>query len=177
MSYCTELRTLLLDHNNIKVVAGWLSRLINLQELSLSNNRIESYDVSAFVGLTKLKQLDLSHNNLTYKFKSIPRSDQLQRLNLSENYLTDIDDVTVCKNLIEINLDHNQFREVPESITRLTKLQTLRLSFNMLNEANPKLGHIDSLKLVTLEGNPLQGMHESMHRVGTDRLKAYWKLI
>ena len=47
----------------------------------------------------------------------------------------------------------------------------------MLNETNAKLGHIKSLKIVTLEGNPLANVREDMRRTGTDRLKAYWRSI
>ena len=47
----------------------------------------------------------------------------------------------------------------------------------MLNEPDARLGHISTLRLVTLEGNPLQKVQQDVRRVDTQQLKAYWRTI
>ena len=77
-------------------------------------------------------------------------------LDLSQNHLSRVRGLQRCPNLKELDLEGNVFSHIDDSVCSLAKLESLQMSYNSLNELNPKLGSMDTLARLDLEGNALQ---------------------
>ena len=99
-----HLEILILNNNNLDKVINNFSRLKNLKQLHLQNNKIESFEAS----FKKIELLDLSHNNIDIFPKKILKLTSLKILNLSFNKLTRIDNnIHLLSNLIELEISNN----------------------------------------------------------------------
>ncbi|KAK4752212.1 hypothetical protein SAY87_021010 [Trapa incisa] len=113
-----------------------LSRLSDLQILSLRSNGISGNFPSDFTNLKNLSYLYLQFNNFT---GPLPQ------------------DFSIWKNLIIVNLSNNGFRgSIPPSISNLTQLAGLDLANNFLSGEIPDL-KLPNLQLVNLSCNNLSG--------------------
>jgi Leucine-rich repeat (LRR) protein len=106
---------------------------VNLQRLSLINNRIEELPED-FGNLTSLQYLELSRNEL----KLLPVS------------------LCNCKELLELLLDDNHLIRLPENLGFLPKLTKLNLSHNRLKSVPFSLGYCRTLKMLFATENPLE---------------------
>ena len=117
---------------------SFLSSLIKLEELRLSQLNISSMDDIKIETFHMLKRLDLSHNSLTrVTFNSLANAKNLEVLDLSYNCILFIDERIFStndylNNLRHLNLEHNQLSVLTSDMSKLKKLFTLRLSFNRL---------------------------------------------
>ncbi|XP_004601767.2 leucine-rich repeat protein 1 isoform X1 [Sorex araneus] len=107
-----KLRKLDLSHNHIKKLPTGIGDLINLQELNLNDNHLESFNVALCESTLQqsLRSLDLSKN----KIKALP----LQFCQLRE--------------LTDLKLDDNQLIRFPFKIGQLKKLRFLSAARNKL---------------------------------------------
>ncbi|KAL5551915.1 hypothetical protein UlMin_002091 [Ulmus minor] len=118
------------------IPAKTLSRLSELQILSLRSNRINGYFPSDFSNLKNLSFLYLQFNNFS---GLLPR------------------DFSVWKNLTIVNLSNNGFNgSVPSSISNLSQLAALNLANNSLSGQIPDLG-LPKLQQLNLSNNNLNG--------------------
>lgn len=119
-----------------RIPANTISRLSELQILSLRSNRLSGPFPSDFVSLKKLSFLYLQFNEFS---GGLP-------LNFS-----------VWKNLTTVNLSYNKFNgSIPSSISNLTQLTSLNLANNSLSGEIPDLG-LPKLQQLHLENNSLTG--------------------
>lgn len=132
----SQLRKIDLGANRIRVMdAQELSGLVNLEELWLGKNKIET--IQGLEKLTKLRRLDVQSN----------------RLEMVENLTAQ------CKTLEELYLAHNAITtegaSAPTGLTQeFPNLSVLDLSRNRLTTTRP-FGHLKSLEELWLSGNKI----------------------
>eukprot|EP00979_Chaetoceros_neogracilis_P016147 scaffold7146_cov147-Chaetoceros_neogracile.AAC.2 len=150
MGEMTNIKSLNLNEN--RIIRGSLiplSKLANLQTLSLSNNRIgmdRDGDLT-IVGphlptlSAKLKLIKIDHNYLTTIPKSIyaPTLLKLEKIDLAFNQIAVIPQ-GFCENLAscltELNLDNNLITSLPVEMGALVKLKSLSLQSNKIHVLN-----------------------------------------
>lgn len=126
----TELRSLMLNHNE-------------LSELPRSIDRC-----------TALEFLNLSNNNLRALSNEIGDLESLQCLYLHKNALTALPDSIGGLHRLEIlELKDNGLRSIPESAGNLQSLQQLGLAGNQLKRLPEELGALSRLSRLELDGN------------------------
>ena len=84
----TEVQVLVLDYNSIPRLGKqfFITKLPNLQKISLRQCGIKTIHENAFSGLKILVEVDLSHNNITKLGpKTFSGNNRLKTLNLSHN--------------------------------------------------------------------------------------------
>ncbi|KAG8449179.1 hypothetical protein GDO86_016016 [Hymenochirus boettgeri] len=128
-----KLQKLDLSNNHIKKLPKTIGDLICLQELILSHNYLESFEVALCNSTlsNSLKLLDLSEN----KIKALP--------------------VQICnfKELISLKIDENDLLQLPFTIGRLSKLRLISAAKNKLS-CLPSTFKMLRLEKVDLFGNP-----------------------
>ena len=119
--------------------------------------------------------LDL-HQNAFTEFKAIPCSAKLDTISLSFNFLTNIDNLENAPNVSVIDLHNNKLKTLPTSLLKLYSLKTLNIGNNDLADINPRIGLLDNLIHISIEGNPLRTLKPSMRSANAVALKRYLKL-
>ncbi|WP_254011185.1 leucine-rich repeat domain-containing protein [Limnofasciculus baicalensis] len=105
-----------------------LKELINLMELSLSDNKIDNITPISFL------------KNITI-------------LNLCQNHIIDIQPLAFLTNLTILNLCFNKISDIAP-LSSLTNLNILTLTSNHISEITP-LSSLTQLKLLVIKENPL----------------------
>lgn len=126
-----NLKSLILNFNQLRSLPNETGDLINLISIDLSNNYLDSLPPE-IKKLHKLKYLDLKGN----QFKRVPivigSLPNLQSLDLSHNPLNNLSDIGQLQNLstlYKLDLSYNDLRPaLPEEIGKLKSLKTLNLS-------------------------------------------------
>jgi Leucine-rich repeat (LRR) protein len=126
---------------------------VNLENLSLDNNRLTNVERLTFSGLTKVQHLNLSHNNLQYLDDGvfIPLVNVLE-LKLENNQLTTINMILFdkTKKLSKLDLQNNQIEEITNiEIYYDIFVEELNLESNKLSDLSFLLNfkHLKSLDL------------------------------
>lgn len=128
-----NLRTLLLDGNNLQILSPALGELNSLSELSVVANKLTSLGDQVTL-LRSLSTLRLSDNNLKgfpeWEGRGMPslrvlHIDQNPRIQLVPTWLP-----VECPRLVEVNLGYCNLAAFPMALVRLTGLKILRLSGN-----------------------------------------------
>ncbi|XP_073466502.1 leucine-rich repeat protein 1 [Aquarana catesbeiana] len=129
-----RLQKLDLSNNHIKKLPKTIGDLVCLQELTLHNNFLETFEVELCHSTLRnsLKALDLSEN----KLKALP----VQFCNLRE--------------LVSLKVDGNELIQLPFGIGKLSKLRFLSATKNKLPHL-PNSFRMLSLEKLDLFGNPL----------------------
>ncbi|XP_072537296.1 extracellular matrix protein 2 [Salminus brasiliensis] len=139
----TSLQELHLSDNRIEVVhAGLLNKTVNLRVLNLSHNKIREDRIAprAWIHLRKLESLDLSYNKLVHVPSFLPVG------------------------LRQLTLHHNQIERIPGYVFGHLKpgLDSLHLSYNRLHEDGVSevsfLGLYQSLSELLLDHNQLRAI-------------------
>ncbi|KAM7255327.1 hypothetical protein ACFE04_020568 [Oxalis oulophora] len=173
--------------NSLRHLTGvWLSRLVNLTDLTVTNVEVNTSGLYVILGnMEKLKTVTISQANLTgslpkhIKAKlthidfsgnqlkgNIPSSlialEDLESLNLESNSLDgemplEFGDLISLKNL---SLAYNSFSgSIPESMAAIPDLVHIDLSNNQLNGTIPRyLADMKGLKYLSLAHNQLHGI-------------------
>lgn len=176
-----KLRTLNLDHNQLKAVP--LGLPLSIKELYLKANLIEHFHAGVFNGTSELVVLDLSANRLTDKgllkhsllnathleslnfegnrLKQVPRHlpHSLKTLNLEGNLITFIKKAAFSslKNLEHLGLSRNKISKVaPGAFRTLALLHQLDLCHNTLHQVPRQLPQ--GLHSVALTHNMIQSV-------------------
>ncbi|XP_071930592.1 receptor-like protein 51 [Coffea arabica] len=173
--------------NSLKKLTGvWLSRLLNVTDLTVSHVTVIASGPAIILGsLKNLRSVSISHTNLT-GFLPKHWHPNLTHLDLSGNQLRGKipSSLNVMENLLVLNLSSNSLDgEIPPGIGDLTSLQNLSLASNSLSgsipdsiAAMPDLVHLDlgsnllngtvpkfvsdmtKLKYLNLENNSFHGV-------------------
>ncbi len=175
----TNIESLELQFNKIKIVPSTIGNFKNLKKVNLNYNEIESIDVG-FALLKNLEQLGLYQNNLTtvpdalyllpslkeidFYFNQIKRLDRrisnwknLEVLYLANNILLSVpDNIGELISLRELYLHHNSINTLPESIGALKNLTVLRINKNHLNILPESILNVSNIETLDLAGNFLQ---------------------
>src|SRR3990167_7548604 len=149
--YLAKVVELNLDSNFLTHFPAILQRMPNLQELSLENNKIDSFEhmpvltdlqhlwlddnkIDSFKHmpvLTSLQQLQLS-NNLIGSFEFMPALASLQELKLNDNKIKSFEGMPALANLEYLWLVNNQISSF-EGMPALTNLRWLRVTANRIS--------------------------------------------
>ncbi|KAK1801460.1 hypothetical protein P4O66_022721, partial [Electrophorus voltai] len=147
-----SLQELHLSDNRIEVVhAGLLNKTVNLRVLNLSHNKIREDRIAprAWIHLRKLESLDLSHNKLVHVPSFLPAG------------------------LRQLTLHHNQIERIPAYVFGHLRpgLDSLHLSYNRLREDGISemsfLGLYHSLTELLLDHNRLQAIPRGILQLQT----------
>ena len=114
---CRELKTLLLDFNNLTDIPCDIFSLLKLEKLSLANNSLTS--IPEYIGhLTNLKELYLQSNLLTSIPNSICNLKNLRLLHLADNKITSLPKyLDKLTQLEEISIISNRLTSIPKNIS------------------------------------------------------------
>ncbi|KAG0616095.1 hypothetical protein M758_5G090100 [Ceratodon purpureus] len=177
LSMCSALEVLMLSHNKI---AEWPSAVLgsvpSLQELHLAYNPIREFPQGAFVAIAKLVVLDLSGIPIMLPPPpALAEMPNLQDLLLRRTQLQDFrEDFKSLQKLRLLDVSQNSISVVPEWITCLARLETLDISDNNVSQLPPKLGLLEpSLKHLKVDGNPLRSIRRGILEKGTNTLLRY----
>lgn len=183
----TDLRWLVLDHNNItsdKISTGTIDKLTKLEKLIFSynkltkppsplsksldeikmiGNQLTTFPSGTLSGMNNLTTIHLSRNQLTSEgvsgaFKGLK---SLILLDLSENKLKKLP--AVPPSLLMLYADTNEIDSIPNGyLAKLPELQYLRVSHNQLKDAGIPAGvfNVTSLLELDLSFNKLKSIPE-----------------
>ncbi|XP_078091265.1 volume-regulated anion channel subunit LRRC8D-like [Mustelus asterias] len=128
-----RLSCLRLWYNSIVSIPTTISLIKSLEQLYLSNNKLESLPAALFT-LRKLRYLDLSHNLLT----AIPV------------------EVHLLQNLQHFSITKNKVEVLCLQLFHCLKLKTLHLGQNCITHIPPEIGQLTQLTYLELKGNHLE---------------------
>src|SRR3990167_2511457 len=154
--YLAEVVELNLDSNFLTHFPAILQRMPNLQELSLENNQIKSFEGMPF--LTNLRQLSLDKNQIG-SFEGMPTLTNLWELALDKNQIDSFKDMPFLTNLEYLWLDDNHIKSF-EGMPTLTNLQLLSLDKNQIDSFKhmPALTNLQELWLHDNNIKSFEGM-------------------
>ncbi|XP_062861677.1 lumican [Trichomycterus rosablanca] len=183
----TDLRWLVIDHNNItsdKIQSGTIDKLTKLEKLIFSHNKLTkppsplsksldeikmignqltTFPSGTLSGMNNLTTIHLSKNQLTSEgisgaFKGLK---SLILLDLSENKLKKLPALPPA--LLMLYADNNEIDSIPNGyLAKLPELQYLRVSHNKLKDAGIPAGvfNVTSLLELDLSFNKLKSIPE-----------------
>jgi Leucine-rich repeat (LRR) protein len=139
-----------------------------IQELNLSNNNLKLIPIFIFT-LPNIRKLYLHHN----KIMAIPsfasqQWAELQLLDLHNNSLTELPDLSHCKNLTTLDCERNFLKTFPEGIGECEKLYHLNLKHNQIRLIPGVLGVFATRKLsyLNLRNNPIVNLPPHVYQKG-----------
>ena len=134
--------------------------LDKLRHLDLSFNRIEVISEGTFENCRSLTKLDLSKNRIfSINSNQFQTNKKLRAVNLSNNRITNVNNNTFVNNtrLRQINLFKNNILSSNDEIFKgLQEIEEVNLGFNRLREFPIYSEFPKDLKLLDLNGNPLE---------------------
>jgi len=160
----TQLRALLLGHNQLKMLPESLVLLTNLDTLDINNNQLTALPES-LGNLTHLQSLNLLNNQLTALPKSLQGLTELDNLDISENLLTSLPEcLGSLTQLRSLFLRKNQLTVLPEWLGELTRLSVLDVGSNHLTTLPESLVRLSHLQSLDLQYNQLTALPEWVGR-------------
>ncbi|CAR26750.1 ZYRO0C00506p [Zygosaccharomyces rouxii] len=157
-----HLRNINLNHNHLKSLQGIPTGIFELQ---CSNNELTSCQLDS---LQHLETLDLSHNALNRMGGILSPCLHLRDVNLSHNKIKTLDKELGKSNLVRLDLSHNEIQGTID-FAKLTKglpsnsswfqIEEIDLSNNKIDKIY-NVGHLSKLRILKLDGNPLQEVIE-----------------
>ncbi|XVE63625.1 hypothetical protein DITRI_Ditri07aG0034600 [Diplodiscus trichospermus] len=170
ISRLSNLKSLNLNHNQLQgsIDARELNNLAKLKELYMSGNQIESFrsfqDNENQLKLINLEELDLSNNLFNNSILAqLNGLSNLKSLNLGSNQLkgsTILEELEALNNLEELDFSDNELQEfLPPKVGSLKKLRVARLERTFTNESTVSLLQVieafSSVKTLSLGDNYL----------------------
>ncbi|KAL4647911.1 volume-regulated anion channel subunit LRRC8C-like [Arapaima gigas] len=147
LQHCRRLVTLRLWHNSILYIPENINKLLSLETLNASWNKIRSLPTRLFY-CTKLRHLNLSHNQLTSLPPEIGILQSLQYLNVATNSLDSLpDELFSCKSLKVLIVMNNNLVFLSPRVAYLTQLVQLELKGNRFESLPVEIGDCCLLKL------------------------------
>jgi len=156
--HLTSLKLLELGSNRIRTVPAEIAELVNLEELWLGKNKIDSMLLPS---LPALRHLSLQNNRLeTWEAVFFQNLAGLTHLYLGHNNLPDLpDEFSQLTSLVEVDLVRNAITRI-KPLPDLRKLEELWMNDNKIDDL-AQIAHLASLpalKTIYLERNPMQDL-------------------
>jgi internalin A len=131
--------------NRIVYIPKQISNLVNLEELDLTDNLIDTLP-DEIKNLKKLRRLVLSSN----RFTTLP--------------------VSICEleSLEELFLGNNRFHKLPKEIINLKKIHTLRLNGNKFKSIPEEIKLLPGLRHLFLNDNPINNVPKELIGIRDD---------
>lgn len=163
--YCLDGEVEDLSYSDLDAFPDWLEcRAGNLRSLLLNHNQIHVLprSINKYVSLLSL---DISSNGLTYLAKEITQLHNLRALTARNNQLDNEalpKDFSAMVSLQSLNLSGNQFTEFPMQLTHIDNLRTLHIGANRIDSIPHEISNLTRLSVLYLGGNRLTSLPESM---------------
>lgn len=163
----SQLKTLRLDHNQLKTIPECLFRFPPNCVIHIGMNPIPQHELNALQARINTPgymgpRFDISNQKIETKKPSDVAIDSYF-LDLSNKNLDAVPAyVTNLKQLESLFLDHNLLTTLPENIGSLSKLDQLRLGFNRLTSLPSTIGNLALLQDLTLSHNELNSLPENL---------------
>ncbi|GMR35415.1 hypothetical protein PMAYCL1PPCAC_05610, partial [Pristionchus mayeri] len=187
---CTHLTTLDLSRNQLGAAPDFekmknIAKLVNLQDLTLSRNRLAEPAVrnrelrkrmaelaEVFTSLPpSLLRLDLSFNGLRW-MPPLGHLPSLERLDLANNRLTALPHELRHRTKLSLNLDNNQIKFLP--VLRSNQRQTFSITGNPLDQpAMPP--RLTDVKCPSLHQLAMQSVMRNRIRIETAIKVRFWE--
>ena len=146
----TNLTKLELDGNNINNISDIdaIKNFVNLQELSLVNNRVMVPDLSIFSKLTKLTDLSIRATDKVTSLDAISNLTSLKYLTMYGSKISDLSGLRKLTNLISLNITAMDKVTSLDAIKGLSGLKILKIGGSRISDFSPlsglsKLGDLD----------------------------------
>eukprot|EP01114_Cavostelium_apophysatum_P017770 TRINITY_DN5354_c0_g1_i3.p1 TRINITY_DN5354_c0_g1~~TRINITY_DN5354_c0_g1_i3.p1 ORF type:complete len:1684 (-),score=476.83 TRINITY_DN5354_c0_g1_i3:107-5158(-) len=188
-----RLESLDLDGSQLEQIPDDISRLTNLQVITLSKNNFKTFPLALWrVGLTRLtlasnqisslRALDLTDSARRNNDSSTPLGFKLEYLDLSENFLWKATAKTTVATegadnsqlqfaefhvLKQLLVTRNALIQLPIGICQLITLTSLNLSENGLTNLPPEFGNLTNLVELLLRRNKLQSLPSEIGRLAS----------
>ena len=171
--------------NQINFIPEWVSQLHKLKELNLSGNDLSAIP-EFFSQLKNLEVLWLASNRIAVIPDSIGQLRELTRLSLYSNRLSAIpESFSQLKSLTLLYLDNNCFTSIPDVIYRLVSLEFLSFkdneyikgNKNNIKELSPRILALENLKILRLDGNPIEIPPPEVVSRGIDAIQDYFRQL
>ncbi|XP_034190951.1 G-protein coupled receptor rickets isoform X2 [Osmia lignaria lignaria] len=162
----TSLRVLELDDNYLTKIPTAIVKLSGLEDLSLSNNRIETLEEHVFQRIANLRSLDLRGNPIKQihgsTFQNLRKLRKLILSNLKE--LRIFPNLNGTRSLEVLRLDRAQVSEVPRDLCEeCPKLKSLDIKSNYLTEL-PNLRNCSELRVLDFASNMISSLLDEPFR-------------
>ena len=144
-----NLNQLELSNNKITEIKG-LDNLTQLNTLSIRNNQIT--EIKGLENLTQLNTLSIRNNQIT-EIKGLENLTQLNSLGISDNQITEIKGLENLTQLNSLKVRGNRIREI-KGLSKLTQLHSLDISFNQITELKG-LDNLTQLRLLDISYNQI----------------------
>ncbi|MFW9970696.1 MAG: leucine-rich repeat domain-containing protein [Candidatus Odinarchaeota archaeon] len=156
------------NHCGVKILPSSIGNLQNLEELYLTENRLDHLPPS-FGNLKHLKKLDISDNHLLDLPIQIGNLINLKELILNHNIVQILpESISKLKNLEFLSIWGNQLKRFTENIHEMDSLRVLGLSFNQLEDFPNPYSKIPNLEILDLSNNKIKALPENM---------SYWRSL
>lgn len=168
-----NLRVLYFRNNSVRVIPSNVFSESNAEELYLENNGVEFIEKFAFLNMPKLFKLSLSANKLTsFDIPSLfgTNSLNLLRIWLNQNKLTHVpkDMFILLPKLKYLFLEQNQITNIEDgAFNGLPKLKGLDLSNNKLYTISPKVfpaSGMQEMDILFLHNNRMTFLNDILER-------------
>ncbi|XP_028667245.2 volume-regulated anion channel subunit LRRC8C isoform X1 [Erpetoichthys calabaricus] len=130
-----KLTCLKLWYNSITYIPEHIKKLVGLERLYFSHNKIEVLPSHLFL-CNKLRYLDLSYNDIRF----IPP------------------EIGVLQSLQYFSVTCNKVESLPDELYFCKKLKTLKLGKNTLSVLSPKIAYLNLLTHLDLKGNHFESL-------------------
>jgi|GEM_PF-4917376 len=152
-----KLKELNLDENNLNALPDNITKLKNLEVLSLYNNDLGTVS-EAPVFLPDIAELNLGSNRFDVLPNIVFQLKNTKKLNISDNNLRTISDkIGQLKQLTHLDLSGNLLRNLPKTFVDLIKLRDLKLRKNLIEFFPSPIYSLPILRLLDLSQNKLRG--------------------
>ncbi len=152
-----RLRVLHLSENAFTSLPFETLHRLPLIELSAAKNRLEGVLIRIQdVELAHLQVLDVSGNSLISLALDEMRLPNLHQLSCSANRLTSLPNMTSWQSLLTLAAEDNNISSIPEGFTELKKVRNINLTGNNIKVLDDRIGHMESLDIFRISGNPLR---------------------
>lgn len=161
------LQVLDLRGNILSSLPVGIRRLLRLNSLNLSNNRLKMEDIQIISEVTTLTELKLANNSLEDMFMpDISRLTKLEVLDLRGNSINSLPEgMTELSCLRVVNLAENKFTSLPiEVLSRLSITELHAQKNNLKGSLIPEsVNRFESLQILNVAENALETLSENEH--------------
>ncbi len=157
-----ELRTLILDHQQLRELPQALAALKHLRTLSLRDNAFDHVP-SAVATLAELRTLDLDNNAITALPDELGALGELRELYVARNQLAALPAALgKLAHLRILDADDNHLASLPPELGGLGELDELWLWGNALTSVPPEIIKLPKITAIVVDGNPNRGLPDEV---------------
>lgn len=184
LSEFTNLSRLSLYGNHLTSIPGWLIKLDKLSRLNLGHNQLRSFP-KVVLQLRKLEFLNLDDNQIKAIPDDISNLTELISLQLYRTEISSLPPAFVhLKKLRQLLLWNCKFRSFPAVLYEIPTLENVSFdnestekstrNNNQITEISSKILNLKNLKVLNLNGNPIQSPPPEVAARGVGAIRQYF---